>query len=398
MYQMSDKIVTFLDPNSIDEKAKQQLYNISKLPFIFRHIAVMPDCHLGKGATVGSVLATKGAVIPAAVGVDIGCGMIAVKTIYNASQLPDNLRDLRDGIERRIPLGPGKKIQKTSTTAKHRIDILINKDTMGCRVGQRYIEIDPKWSMALGTLGGGNHFIEVSLDEEFNVWVVLHSGSRGIGNKLAMKHIKIAQQLMSDFHIQLEDRDLAYLPRSTPEYDNYMRDLLWAQEFALLNREEMMDQVMKEFSYTFFKEDGHQKEIEIERINCHHNFSQMEHHFGQDVLVTRKGAIQMKQGQWGVIPGSMGTESYIVSGLENRESFHSAPHGAGRRFSRTEARRRFNMDDYRKAMDGIECRESASLIDELPGAYKDIKQVMEDSKDLVRVRHRLKQVLNVKGD
>lgn len=397
MEQMNDKIVAFLDPNSIEEAAKQQLYNLSKLPFIFKHIAVMPDCHLGKGATVGSVLATKGAVIPAAVGVDIGCGMIAVKTIYNASQLPDNLREMRDGIERRIPLGPGKFHQKTSTTAQHRIRTLIDKGSVTSE-GEPYSAIDPKWSRALGTLGGGNHFIEVCLDETNKVWLVLHSGSRGIGNKLAMKHIKIAQKLMSDFHIQLEDRDLAYLPRSTPEYDNYMRDLMWAQEFALLNREEMMDQVMKEFSYTFFKEDGHQKEIEVERINCHHNFSQMENHFGQDVLVTRKGAIQMKQGQLGVIPGSMGTESYIVSGLENRMSFHSAPHGAGRRFSRTEARRRFNMDDYRQSMKGIECRESEKLIDELPGAYKDIQQVIADSKDLVEVKHTLKQVLNVKGD
>jgi tRNA-splicing ligase RtcB len=230
------------------------------------------------------------------------------------------------------------------------------------------------------------------------VWVVLHSGSRGIGNKLAMKHIRIAQKLMDENSIKLKDRDLAYLSENRGEFDKYINDLLWAQDFALLNREEMMDRVMTELSHVFYTEDGHQKEIELERINCHHNFTQRENHFNEDVWITRKGAIQMKAGQKGVIPGSMATSSYIVSGLENKMAYHSAPHGAGRRFSRGEARRRFTMEDFKKAMAGIECRHSAKLIDELPMAYKDIDEVMENSKELVKVDHRLRQVVSIKGD
>jgi len=392
MEKINDKIVTFLDPKTIEPSAKQQLENISELPFIFKHIAVMPDCHLGKGATVGSVIATKGAVIPAAVGVDIGCGMIAVKTKFFAKDLPENLEKVRTGIERRIPLGAGKFNRQFTDSAVKRILQLKRA------AKSDYDAVDKKWTEAVGSLGSGNHFIEISLDESDQVWVVLHSGSRGIGNKLAMKHIKIAQKIMEEKSIQLKDRDLAYLPENRAEFDHYITDLLWAQDFALLNREEMMDRVMTELSYLFYKEDGHQKEIELERINCHHNFTQREKHFDENVWVTRKGAIQMKAGQKGVIPGSMGTRSYIVSGLENKMAYHSAPHGAGRRFSRGEARRRFNMEDFKKAMVGIECRHSAKLIDELPMAYKDIDEVMENSKELVKVDHTLKQMVNVKGD
>jgi tRNA-splicing ligase RtcB len=392
MEKINEKIVAFLDPNTIETAAKQQLENISELPFIFKHIAVMPDCHLGKGATVGSVIATKGAVIPAAVGVDIGCGMIAVRTKFFAQDLPDNLEKIRTGIERRIPLGAGAFNRKLTETAKKRFSQLKDK------ARQDYENVDRRWTEALGSLGSGNHFIEISLDESNQVWVVLHSGSRGIGNKLAMKHIKIAQKLMDENSIQLKDRDLAFLSENRNEFNQYITDLLWAQDFALLNREEMMDRVMTELSYLFYKEDGHQKEIELERINCHHNFTQRENHFNENVWVTRKGAIQMKAGQKGVIPGSMGTRSYIVSGLENKMAYHSAPHGAGRRFSRGEARRRFNMEDFKKAMAGIECRHSAKLIDELPMAYKDIDEVMENSKELVKVDHTLKQIINVKGD
>ena len=230
------------------------------------------------------------------------------------------------------------------------------------------------------------------------MWVVLHSGSRGIGNKLATKHIKAAQKLMADMMIDLKDPDLAYLPESVPGFDAYIRDLLWAQDFARLNRDEMMDRVMTELSYSFYGEDGHQKEIELERINCHHNFTQKENHFGTDVWLTRKGAIQMKMGQMGVIPGSMGTRSYIVRGLENPMAYHSAPHGAGRRFSRTEARKRFTLDDMAEAMKGISYRHSPELLDELPGAYKDIDVVMENSRELVEVVHTLRQVINVKGN
>lgn len=392
METINDKIVTFLNPKTIEPAAKQQLENIAELPFVFKHVAVMPDCHLGKGATVGSVIATKGAIIPAAVGVDIGCGMIAVKTKFFAEDLPNNLEKVRTGIERRIPLGAGAFNRKITDTARKRVTQLKKEAT------QDYDSVDKRWTDALGSLGSGNHFIEISLDESDRVWVVLHSGSRGIGNKLAMKHIRIAQKLMDENSIKLKDRDLAYLSENRGEFDKYINDLLWAQDFALLNREEMMDRVMTELSHVFYTEDGHQKEIELERINCHHNFTQRENHFNEDVWITRKGAIQMKAGQKGVIPGSMATSSYIVSGLENKMAYHSAPHGAGRRFSRGEARRRFTMEDFKKAMAGIECRHSAKLIDELPMAYKDIDEVMENSKELVKVDHRLRQVVSIKGD
>jgi len=392
METINDKIVTFLNPKTIEPAAKQQLENIAELPFVVKHVAVMPDCHLGKGATVGSVIATKGAIIPAAVGVDIGCGMIAVKTKFFAEDLPTNLEKVRTGIERRIPLGAGAFNRKITDTARKRVTQLKKEAT------QDYDSVDKRWTDALGSLGSGNHFIEISLDESDRVWVVLHSGSRGIGNKLAMKHIRIAQKLMDESSIKLKDRDLAYLSENRGEFDKYINDLLWAQDFALLNREEMMDRVMTELSHVFYTEDGHQKEIELERINCHHNFTQRENHFNEDVWITRKGAIQMKAGQKGVIPGSMATSSYIVSGLENKMAYHSAPHGAGRRFSRGEARRRFTMEDFKKAMAGIECRHSAKLIDELPMAYKDIDEVMENSKELVKVDHRLRQVVSIKGD
>ena len=391
MNKLNEKVVTFLDPEAIEPATKQQLLNMAELPFVFKHIAVMPDCHLGKGATVGSVIATKGAVIPAAVGVDIGCGMIAVKTKFFANDLPDSLEKTRTGIERRIPLGAGAFNKKLTPSAAKRVAQLKAS-------GKDYQGVDRRWTEALGSLGSGNHFIEISLDESDQVWVVLHSGSRGIGNKLAMKHIKTAQRIMDQNRVQLKDRDLAYLIEGRKEFSDYITDLLWAQDFALLNREEMMDRVMTELSYLFYKEDGHQADIELERINCHHNFTQRENHFNENVWVTRKGAIQMKQGQKGVIPGSMGTRSYVVSGLENQMAYHSAPHGAGRRFSRGEARRRFTMDDFRKAMAGIECRHSAKLIDELPMAYKDIDEVMENSRDLVKVEHTLRQLVNVKGD
>lgn len=397
MYQVSEKLVAFIDPRTIEESAAKQLDTMSRLPFIFKHIAVMPDCHMGKGACVGSVIATKDAIVPAAVGVDIGCGMIAVKTKFFAKDLPDDLAKVRVGIERRIPLGAGGFNSDIKPTAQPRFDALSQQTYVG--VGTKdYDALDPKWSLALGTLGSGNHFIEISLDENEQVWVVLHSGSRGIGNKIAMKHIKVAQQLMNDMLINLEDPELAYLPMKYPGFNDYIRDLLWAQDFARLNRDEMMDRVMTELSYTFFNEDGHQKEIELERINCHHNFTQQEHHFGQNVWITRKGAIQMNEGQLGVIPGSMGTRSYIVKGKANVMSFHSAPHGAGRRMSRSAAEKYFTMEDFDKQMAGVECRRSTALIDELPGAYKDIDQVMEDAKELVDVVHVLKQVVNVKGD
>lgn len=392
MHKINEKILAWLDPATIEPEALQQLHNIAEMPFICSHVAVMPDCHLGKGATVGSVIATDKAIIPAAVGVDIGCGMIAVKTKFFAKDLPANLERLRQSIERRIPLGPGIGNKNITDSAADRIKGL------EWSAKKNYSEVDKHWHNALGTLGGGNHFIEISLDENEQVWAVLHSGSRGVGNKIALRHIKVAQDLCEQMFVALKDKDLAYLPGETPAFNEYIKDLHWAQNFALANREEMMDRVMTDLSYAFFNENGHQKEIELERINCHHNFTQQEHHRGKNVWITRKGAIQMRWGQLGVIPGSMGTRSYIVSGKQNDLAFHSAPHGAGRLFSRNEARKRFTMVDFELQMEGVECRHTPELIDELPGAYKDIDQVMENSKELVEVVHVLKQILSVKGN
>lgn len=393
MYKINDKILAWLDPATIEPAALEQLHNIAAMPFVCNHVAVMPDCHLGKGATVGSVIATDKAIIPAAVGVDIGCGMIAVKTNLKAEDLPDNLDDLRHQIERGIPLGPGVGNKTITPSAGARISALI------MRGGSKdYLEVDKNWMNALGTLGGGNHFIEVSLDENNEVWVVLHSGSRGVGNKIALRHIKVAQGLCEQMFVNLKDPDLAYLPAETKEFKEYMDDLEWSQTFALANREEMMDRVMGTLCHVVNKMRGEDYVQEIERINCHHNFTQQENHFGKNVWITRKGAIQMRQGQLGVIPGSMGTRSYIVSGLQNKLAYHSAPHGAGRRFSRTEARKRFTMQDFEDQMQGVNCSHSDALIDELPLAYKDIDEVMENSKELVEIKHVLKQILSVKGE
>jgi len=391
MQQIDKKIRLFLPQETLEIEAFQQVKNMAELSFV-HGVSVMPDAHLGKGACVGSVIATDSAIIPAAVGVDIGCGMIAVKTKFTINDLPSDLEKLRSGIERRIPLSAGKYNTRIEGSALVRVNYLAEKKK------DYYDKIVRDWTSQLGSLGSGNHFIEISLDEDNNVWVVLHSGSRGIGNKLAEKHIKVAQKLMDDMFIQLSDRDLAYLPSGWKEFDEYIYDLHWAQDFALLNREEMMDRVMTELSYTFYGENGHQKEIEIERINCHHNFTQMENHFGKNMWITRKGAIQMNTGQMGIIPGSMGTRSYIVEGLQNPLSYASAPHGAGRRFSRAEARRRFTMDDFDRELAGVVVKRSTEFIDEIPSAYKNIDEVMENSKELVKVRHTLKQIINVKGN
>jgi tRNA-splicing ligase RtcB len=392
VFKISEKIVAFLSPDTIERHALQQLINTSESPVLAHHLAVMPDCHYGKGSTVGSVIPTAGGIIPAAVGVDIGCGMIAVKTTLSAGQLPDNLDRMEAGIERRIPLGAGAKNTKITSTAQERIGKLTSQTA-----GIDYRTFSG-WQEQLGTLGSGNHFVEVCLDEAEQVWLVLHSGSRGVGNRIASHHIKIAQKLMDLGKVPLKDRDLAYLPEQTPEFRNYIRDLLWTQDYALANREEMMDRAMTELSYSLFGEAGHEHAFTKQRINCHHNFTQMETHFGKNMWITRKGAIQMKEGQLGVIPGSMGTRSYIVSGLGNADSYHSAPHGAGRRMSRNKARETFSMQDLEMAMQGVVARLRPSLIDEIPGAYKDIDEVMENSRELVKIEHTLKQIVNVKGD
>jgi len=394
MDQVTDKAVVFLPWDTIEAEAQKQILNTASMPFVFKHVAVMPDCHYGKGATVGTVLPTAGAIVPAAVGVDIGCGMIAVRTPLKRDDIPDAAR-IRTGIERRIPMSAGKFNTKVTDSAATRIKEL---ETLAHTERANPDQYDKSWRLALGTLGGGNHFIELAEDTSGTVWVTLHSGSRGVGNRIGTHYIKFAQDLCRKSGIQLPDRDLAFLPEDHPSFRAYMRDLNWAQQFAFHNRNEMMDRVLTELSHAVFGEDGHQPQLEVQRINCHHNFTQKEHHFGQEVWVTRKGAIQAKAGMWAMIPGSMGTKSYIVVGKENAMSFHSAPHGAGRRYSRTKARSLFNMNDLAKAMEGIEFRKSKVLLDEIPGAYKDIDTVMENAKELVEVKYILKQFVNVKGD
>ena len=383
------EIKTFIPWEEIELEAQEQIKETASMPFIFHHIAVMPDCHYGMGATVGTVMATDGAIIPAAVGVDIGCGMIAVKTNLKKEQLGDLVK-LRMSIERSIPMSAGKYNREITESAQERIEEL--------EATPYTDKVSGNWREQLGTLGGGNHFIEICLDEEETVWVTLHSGSRGVGNKVGMSYIKQAQELCEKMFVELPNRDLAYLPIHSEQFSNYMKDLSWSQKFAKLNRDEMMDRVLKDISHQVYGENGHQKEFEVERINCHHNFTQLENHMGHNVWITRKGAIEASEGKKAMIPGSMGTRSYIVSGLGNIESFKSAPHGAGRRMSRNKARELFDMKDLDKAMEGIEYRKSDVLVDEIPGAYKDIDKTMEYAKELVKVEHTLKQILNCKGD
>jgi tRNA-splicing ligase RtcB len=392
MYKINDKAIAFLPVEEIEKEALQQIENTSKMPFLFKHVAVMPDCHMGKGATVGTVIATKKAIIPAAVGVDIGCGMISVRTNLKKENLKD-LHEIRLGIERRIPMSAGKFNNNITESAQKRIDEL-NELAEGKDYNKEFGTTS--WGHQLGTLGGGNHFIEVCLDEEDTVWLTVHSGSRGIGNKIGNFYIAKAQELMKKMFITLPDIDLAYLVEGTEDFESYLADLHWAQRFAMLNREEMMDRVITEIKYHVYG--NADTEIEVERINCHHNFTQIENHFGDNVWITRKGAIQVKEGMLGMIPGSMGERSYIVEGKGNKMAFESSPHGAGRKFSRTEARKQFTMEDFKKSMVGIEHRESDILLDERPGCYKDIDHVMENAKDLVAIKHTLKQIINVKGD
>lgn len=355
----------------------------------------MPDAHVGMGATVGSVIPTAGAVIPAAVGVDIGCGMIAVRTQWSEDRLRTrDLAVIRREIESRVPVSAGKYNRKLTPTAQPRVREL--EDDWAARPAaspggpDAYVK---NWRLQLGTLGGGNHFIEITVDEQDRVWAFLHSGSRGIGNRIAQHHIRTAQDDCRARGVDVPHKDLAHLVEGTPQFDQYIAELLWAQRFAALNRDEMMDRVLKSLALRM----GEAVE-ESERINCHHNFTQQERHCGEDLWISRKGAISARAGQLGLIPGSMGTASYVVEGLGNPQSFCSAPHGAGREYSRTRARKTFTIEDLRAAMRGIEYRDSAAFIDEIPAAYKDIDRVMEDAADLVTVVHQFRQIINVKGD
>ena len=375
---------SILEPNT-----REQAERTAAMPFIHPHLALMPDAHLGKGATVGSVIPTEGAIIPAAVGVDIGCGMMAVRTQFTAADLAGRPLDVLHGqISRAIPLSAGGRNTAIRDTAAPRIEEL--RAMPGATQADTAVA---HWPQQLGSLGSGNHFIEVSLDELDRVWLFLHSGSRGVGNKLAQRHIRAAQEQCRARSVELADRDLAYLVEGEPEFDAYIEALRWAQRFAFLNREEMMDRIVDQVGRFL-----HRDVERVETTNCHHNYSERERHYGREVWLSRKGAISAREGQPGLIPGSMGTASYVVVGKGNVPSLMSSPHGAGRNHSRTAARRLFTRADLDKRMKGIAWGHSNAFLDEHPDAYKPIDRVMADAADLVEVRHTLRQVVNVKGD
>lgn len=375
----------------LEDSTRAQVLMTSEMPFIYPHIALMPDAHLGKGCAVGAVLPTLGAVMPAAVGVDIGCGMIAVRTQLHVDELPSDRRALRLAIEAAVPLSAGA--YNRAVTRTHTEERLTDLSARAERAGFDPASYAGSWELQLGTLGSGNHFIEVSLDEEDRVWLFLHSGSRGVGNKIATKHIKVAQQLCAKWWITLPDPDLAYLVEGTDEFWAYVRELQWAQHFALLNRAEMMDRVQ-----ACFEEWVGQPVEATQSVNCHHNYTVKERHFGKDVWLSRKGAIDASLGTPGLIPGSMGTRSYVVTGRGNAMALNSSPHGAGREYGRRKAKQTFSYDQLVTSMEGIEWSGSAEFVDEIPSAYKDIDIVMRDAADLVEIQHILRQIVNVKGD
>lgn len=374
--------------STLEPAALEQAERTAAMPFVVRPLALMPDAHFGLGSTVGSVIATEGAIIPAAVGVDIGCGMAAVETNLSSHDLPDDLATLHDRIRAAVPAGVGKGHEGRDVNV---FDVVGTKMGTGLNEGQVLTA-----NRQYGSLGSGNHFVEICLDERDRVWIVLHSGSRGIGNQLAQHHIKVATGIMKEYFIELPDPDLAYLAQGTDQFWAYVKDLLWAQKYAAANRAAMLDAVMVEFEMFLGLVPGEQ---ETDRVNCHHNFTQQEHHRGRNLWITRKGAIQAKIGQKGIIPGSMGTRSYIVEGLGNVASFESCSHGAGRRMSRSKANKTLSVASLQEAMEGKtwNATDASSLVDEHPLAYKDIDQVMEDQRDLVRPLHTLSQILNYKG-
>jgi len=376
----------------VEPEAEAQLRNMAGLPFIYKHVAVMPDVHLGRGATVGSVIPTKGAIVPAAVGVDIGCGMCAAMTDLVANDLPDSLAEVRRAIERVIPVGPRSHKEVTKPADKAWYGKLKEAFTA---IDAKHPGLTTKTSPAyqLGTLGGGNHFIEVCLDEADRVWVMLHSGSRNIGNRIGSYFITKAKEEMERLFIRLPDKDLAYLAEGSTLFDDYVEAVGWAQDYARVNRDLMLTAVIDAIAEALGRTIAHGDVA----VNCHHNYVAKEEHFGDRVWVTRKGAVRAGAGELGIIPGSMGAKSYIVRGRGNPDSFHTCAHGAGRAMSRTEAKRRFTVEDHVRATEGVECRKDTGVIDETPAAYKDIDAVMAAQSDLVEVMHTLKQVLCVKG-
>lgn len=384
----------------VEDAALRQLANIAQLPFVHKWVAAMPDVHWGMGATVGSVIPTKGAIVPAAVGVDLGCGMMATRTSLTAGDLPDSLGHVRAAIERAVPHGRSSGRARRDRGAWGDVPDVVGQAWTSLQPRfDAIVERHPKVAKSnnvhhLGTLGTGNHFIEVCLDESQRVWVMLHSGSRGVGNRIGSYFIQKAKEEMERWFVHLPDHNLAYFPEGSRYFDDYLEAVGWAQDFARLNRELMMRNTLRALQGVAglppFRAD-------LEAVNCHHNYVAREHHFGADVWVTRKGAVRAGTDELGIIPGSMGTRSYIVRGKGNADSFCSCSHGAGRAMSRTEAKRRFSVDDHVEATRGVECRKDASVIDETPGAYKSIDAVMEAQRDLVEVVHTLRQVICVKG-
>ena len=390
----SERVPVMIWTDDVDERSKQQLANIASLPFIHHHVAAMPDVHVGRGATIGSVIATHKAIIPAAVGVDIGCGMVACRLSLTANELDEkSLRKVYGQISRDVPVG---RAEHSSVRAL--VDAAQPFEPRLTAMTQRHPQLLKKfrrlstWINQMGTLGSGNHFIEVCLDEADQVWVMLHSGSRGIGNALASYFIELARQDMERQMAHLPDDDLAYFPEGSSHFNDYVEAVTWAQEYAMQNRRSMIDLVLAALA-------RHLPPFVVtsEVVNCHHNYVTTEHHYGADVFVTRKGAIRAREGDMGIIPGSMGARSYIVRGKGNPESFNSCAHGAGRRMSRTAAEKQFTKEDLVRQTEGVICRKDKNVIDEIPGAYKDIDVVMANQTDLVEVIHTLKQLVCVKG-
>ena len=383
----------------VDEGAKEQLRKTAQMPFIHKWLAVMPDVHKGIGSTVGSVIPTKGAIIPAAVGVDIGCGMMAARTSMTASDLPDSLHDLRLAIEQAVPHGRSVGRSKRDKGAWGEVPDATARAWKGlesdfAKLTGKYPKLEQSNHVVhLGTLGTGNHFIEVCLDQEDRVWFMLHSGSRGVGNAIGRTFIELAKDDMRRWYVNLPDQDLAYFPEGTEHFDDYVFAVEWAQDFALVNRQVMMANIVAAARAALARP----FDAEVEAVNCHHNYVTRENHFGENVLVTRKGAVRARKGDMGIIPGSMGARSYIVRGLGNAESFHSCSHGAGRVMSRTEAKKRVSLEEHIAATKDVECRKDEGVIDETPAAYKPIDAVMEAQKDLVEIVHTLRQVVCVKG-
>ncbi len=389
---------------AFDENTRQQLLETARLPFIFKHVAAMPDCHVGKGSTVGSVIPTRGAIIPAAVGVDLGCGMVAARTTLTAEDLPDSLKSLREHLESVVPVGKSDwsrgHFANRAQLERFRQRGIQAWESLAApfeKLVEKYPQMSPRHRnpvTQMGTLGGGNHFVELCLDESDRVWLMLHSGSRGIGNRIGSYFITHARQEMERLFIQLPNQDLAYLAEGSDDFDDYVQSVEWAQDYAFKNREVMLDNALD-----MLENSGQVPDFDVtdQVVNCHHNYISRENHRGQNIWVTRKGAIRARDGELGIIPGSMGTRSYIVKGKGNAESFHSCSHGAGRTMSRTAARKHFTLEDHQAATAGVECRKDKGVIDETPGAYKDIEAVMQAQADLVDVQHVLKQVLCIKG-